>query len=486
MLEIIKNPNFILACDSYKVYHYAQLPQSTEKAYSVIVPRKPNKKFMTDNIVAMGQTFVSAALANIRITQDMIEEAAIEITEQGYEFNREGWELIEREYGGKLPLAVYGVEEGSIVKPQTPVLGIINTDKHSAWLPAYVETWVQSAIWYMSTVASLCRVARLTIKEFMELTGADMSMLDYKFHLFGDRAATSRESAILAGMSHGALFSGSDCLEANSYIKKLYGTSKVYLSSVVASEHSTMCANSDAANKDDFGAALMTVQSLYDAVERSKRGIGIPLVSAVIDTYDSERYVKEYIGVRLKDKIVASGGKYVARPDSGVITVEPVKISRLLMDAFGYNVNEKGYSVVTPCVGTLQGDGVNIETIRPILQAFVDDGQSIDNIVLGSGHGVTQDVARDDFSFSMKSIAIYNGSHWVRLKKDPITDPGKKSLSGLVRCIRVNDEIEVYDALDNGSEYSFFQETDGWRLYSADGYRKYRPTYDEVRFRARK
>ena len=483
MLEFVKPFNFILACDSYKLQHWSELPVNSKKSYVVIVPRKASK-YATE-IVAMGQTFVSAFLASVRITMDMIDEAEIEVTEQGYEFNRAGWELIVRNYGGKLPLAIYGVEEGRVVAPQTPIMGIFNTDEASPWLPTYVETIVQSIVWKMTTVASLCRSIKITIKEFIELTGADMSMLDYKLHNFGDRGADGPEAAILAALPHAALFSGSDCTQVNGYIKKLYNTSKAYTSSVEATEHSVMCAHSDAANKDDWGAALMAIDRLEAVVARTKRGIGIPLMSVVIDTYDSRRFVREYIGTKLKDRVISSGGVFVARPDSGDPTVEPGMVGRDLEATFGVTINAKGYKDLMPYTAVIQGDGNRIDTYRGVLQGWVDAGFSMNNFTLGMGSGITHDNARDDFSFSMKAIALRVGENWKRLSKDPITDSGKKSLSGLVRCKEdAEGKLVVYDAMQNGDMYTFEKETAGWKCWYRDGFRGYRQSFDEVRVRA--
>jgi nicotinic acid phosphoribosyltransferase len=98
------------------------------------------------------------------------------------------------------------------------------------------------------------------------------------------------------------------------------------------------------------------------------------------------------------------------------------------------------------------------------------------------GHGVTNAGSRDDFSFSMKAIAQYDGQRWIRLKKEPITDSSKTSLSGLVRCKEDdNGDIITFDALQNGHEYNFMTPSNGWKLYSEDGYKQYRPTFDSVR-----
>jgi nicotinic acid phosphoribosyltransferase len=81
MLELVKPFNFILACDSYKLSHWLQNKSGIKKSYSVIVPRKPSK--YADEIVAMGQTYVAHIMTTIRITEDMIDEAEREISEQG-------------------------------------------------------------------------------------------------------------------------------------------------------------------------------------------------------------------------------------------------------------------------------------------------------------------------------------------------------------------------------------------------------------------
>lgn len=483
MLEMVKPFNFILAADSYKCNHWSELPTGTTHSWVTIVPRKPSK--YATHIVAMGQTFTAMFLANVRITMEMVDEAEIEITEQGYEFNREGWVYIVEQLGGRLPLAMYAVEEGRIVAPQTPILGIVNTHPNFAWLPTYVETIVQCTIWKMSTVASTCRAARLTMAEFYEKTGANMAGLDYSVHNFGDRGADSPdEAAVLAGIAHAALFNGSDCTRANGYIKKMYGVNKVYTSSVEATEHSVMCANSDTANKDDFGAALMAVERLKAKVAASKRGIGIPVLSVVIDTYNSRRFVRDYCGTRLKDEILATGGKIVFRPDSGDPTVEPSMVGEDVAATFGATVNEAGYRVLHPQTAVIQGDGIRIGTIRGVVEGWVNAGFSMDSLVLGMGAGVTHEGARDDFSFSMKATASRRNGEWRPLLKEPITDVGKKSLRGLVRPVEKDGKLVVVE-FSNDEYDAFLTPGPGWQLWVKDGERLFTQTFDEVRNLAR-
>lgn len=487
MLEFIKKPNIILAADGYKANHWQEIHSDVENTYAVAVPRKSSK--YTDEIVVMGTAVLSLIFAKARITQEDIDEAEIEVTEQGYTFNREGWEYILRVHNGVIPLCIMGVEEGQVVKPQTPVVGMSATDNNCAWLVTYYETLMQSIIWKMSTVASICRYVRKRLEYYKELTGTK-DPVDYMLHNFGDRSGDGPEAGIYAAIAHAALFDGSDCLQANRYIKALYNTNKASTSSVEATEHSVTATHADAAKKDDWHAAVMAVDRLYYAVERAKQGIGIPAISAVIDLYNPRRYVQEYIGVKLKDRIVNSGGRLILRPDSGDPTVEPGQVGNDAINAFGYGVNENGYTTLPPMIGVIQGDGNRVDTFESIVKGWIaagpNNGFSLDNFCLGMGSGISHDGARDDFSWSVKSIAIQRYGHWENQLKDPTTDPSKASLSGLMRCAMTSSgTLEVYDSLVRGDLYKMWNSSPGWQKYYENGFRVFRQAWDNVKSRAR-
>jgi len=489
MLSHLLPINPILMMDGYKSNHYLEMPDNIEQQYVVCVPRKASK--YSNEIVAAGQSLLASFLASVRITPEMIDEAEVEITEQGYNFNRAGWEHIVQVYDGKLPLEMYGVEEGRVVSPQTPLVGFLNVGGiEVSWLPTYIETFAQGVVWKMSTVASICRHVRKTLEKYCDITGTDKALVNYMLHNFGDRGADSpNEAAVIAGISHAMLFDGSDCTRANRYIKRLYNTSKATTTSIEATEHSVMCMHSDASKRDDWGAAVMLVDRLYARVKSWKEdGIGIPVISGVIDTYDSKRFVRDYLGGDiLRPKIMASGGKLVCRPDSGDPQVEPGEIGEILAEKFGSETNEKGYRVLAPCVGVIQGDGIRVDTFEGVVKSWVDQKFAMDSFCLGMGSGVTHDGARDDFSFSMKAIAkrtTHGG--WEKLVKEPITDIGKKSLSGLVFCQEKEDgALEVINALDTGEIFKLHADNPGWRRWYAVGYREWRQTFTDVQRRAR-
>lgn len=436
--------NFILACDSYKVGHAAQLPAGTRKLHSNQVPRKPFTEdgVKLDEVVVLGPQVVAYILANVKITTEMIDEAEVEITEQGYEFPRANWEYIRNL--GYLPLEVRAISEGSVVPTGLPLITIENTDDYSAWLVSYIETWSQDVIWTMTTIATKMRAVRQMMDNFCKVTGTPAEAAEYMVHNFGDRGAGGQDRAIMAAMAHAVFFSGSDCLRANRYLKRVYRADGPVLSSVDASEHSTMCANSDCDEKNDFGAFEMTLGMLERAVERSKNGVGIPLVSAVIDTFDDERFVREFV-MGNYDKICEIGGKYVCRPDSGDAVEKPIEVvTWLMLELFsrGYVspdevTNEAGYDVLPGNLGVLQGDGLRMPSLTAIIAKATEDKLAAGNFAFGFGGGMTNGSGRDDFSFSMKATARMDSTGiWHDMQKAPKTDNGKKSLRGRVTCYK--------------------------------------------------
>ena len=117
---------------------------------------------------------------------------------------------------------------------------------------------------------------------------------------------------------------------------------------------------------------------------------------------------------------------------------------------FGYTINEKGYKVLPPYVGVLQGDGINERSLEMILANVMAAGWATGNLVFGMGGGLTHEAGRDEFSFSQKATAMSYDSvldqvdEWISLKKEPITDLGKTSLSGyIVNVVRDGEVVSI-------------------------------------------
>lgn len=482
-------PVYSLICDtdSYKLDHVNQYPKDTTHIYSTIVARKPNE--YTDEIVVMGVQYVIKKYLLTRVTLAMIDEAQVEAEEQGHEFNREIWEHILNVHGGKLPLEIRSIPEGTVVPVGTAITTIVNTDPKCFWLTSYVETLFQRAEWKMTTVASISRAIYKDLKQFALKTDTPAEYVGFALHNFGSRGADSYESDIMSSMSHlAAGFNGTDAFQANRNIKYFYNTTAAFGSSVTASEHSVTCALCPDANaRDDYAAAVRMVdrlEELLDARDAGKKVI--PIVSIVGDTYDIYRFAREYIGTRLKGRIErlgARGGKIVVRPDSGDPQIVPIEIITILMECFGYTVTENGFKQLPAYIGVIQGDGINQGSLRQIVRTLVKEKLALGNLVFGMGGGLTHEAGRDEFSFAMKATARCDSNGvWHDLFKDPITDIGKRSLKGRVTTYRDSDN-RIFSERVELMQFNH-QLVDMLELVYLDGVHVQEYTFEEIRRRA--
>jgi len=121
-------------------------------------------------------------------------------------------------------------------------------------------------------------------------------------------------------------------------------------------------------------------------------------------------------------------------------------VSRVVKDLyrlFGGHINSKGYRVLSDSIRVIQGDGVDTEAIRAILQALKADGYSAENIAFGMGGGLLQKPNRDDLSFAMKVSAICVDGVWRDVYKNPITDSHKRSKRGRLALTQGYESVRV-------------------------------------------
>jgi len=166
-------------------------------------------------------------------------------------------------------------------------------------------------------------------------------------------------------------------------------------------------------------------------------------VAVVSDSYDIYRAISEHWGTTLRDEVIASGATLVIRPDSG----DPVEVVaeslHRLDEAFGHSLNSKGYRVLNH-VRVIQGDGINPDTIRAILQRITDDGYAADNVAFGMGGALLQRLDRDTQKFALKCSAARVEGEWIDVYKDPVTDAGKASKRGRMRLLRRLDDGSLH------------------------------------------
>jgi nicotinamide phosphoribosyltransferase len=413
--------SMIIRTDSYKFSQWMQYPPGTTYVSSYIESRGGERKSVFFGLQAFIKDYMLEP-----ITMKDIDMAERIVLAHGLPFNRAGWEIIVNEYNGMIPVEIEAVPEGTFMETHNVQVQIVNTDPRLFWVTSYLETALLRGVWYPSTVATKSRKMKQIIAAALHKT-SDVPVMDqlmFKLHDFGARGASSGETAVLGGMAHLVNFMGTDTAEALVGVMAYYNTDEVVGFSIPASEHSTITSWGRENEVDAF-----------DNMINKFAGPG-KLYACVSDSFDIYAATRDLWGTKLKDKVIASGGTLVVRPDSGDPETVPVEIIEILAERFGYTVNSKGFKVLPPYIRVIQGDGINEHSLPKIINNLIAAGFSIDNIAFGMGGGLLQAWNRDSLKYAMKASAIrINDGKWVGFAKDPITDKGKQSKEGRLALV---------------------------------------------------
>ncbi len=413
--------NLALLTDSYKFTHWRQYPPETEVVYSYFESRGGEYR----DVVFFGLQGIIKRYLLQPVTRADVEEAQEFVRAHlGSDelFNRAGWMHVVEEHGGRLPVRIRAVPEGLPVPTHNVLMTVENTCPRCFWVTNYLETLL-SQVWYPSTVATQSREGRRTITEFLLKTG-DPSLANFKLHDFGFRGVSSVESAGIGGLAHLINFHGTDTFAAVLYGKRYYHEEMAGFS-VPAAEHSTITSW----GRDHEVDAFRNMVDQY--------GDGPPGVYAVVsDSFDIFEACEKLWGEQLHDRVLAARNTLVVRPDSGDPPTTVVRVLELLGQKFGTTTNLKGYRLLHPKIRVIQGDGVDLKSIRAILQRMADAGWSTDNIAFGMGGALLQRLNRDTLKFAFKCSAVRVACRWRDVYKEPVTDPGKNSKRGRLKLVR--------------------------------------------------
>lgn len=416
--------NPILNTDSYKASHYLQYPPFTTNISSYIESRGG----AYDEVVFFGlQAFLKAYMEgeDTKVTKDDIEYAEEFLTAHGLPFNRPGWERIVNVHGGRLPLSIEAVDEGTVIAPSNVLVQARNIDPDLPWVTSYIETALLRAIWYPTTVATRSRFIKKIIKRYLDETADNADGLMFKLHDFGFRGVSSLESGIIGGMGHLVSFMGTDTLQALEGARYWYNE-KMAGFSIPAAEHSTITAW----GKANEGKAYANMVDRFGGPGK--------IYAVVSDSYNIYNAVNKIWGEDLRQTVIDKGGTLVVRPDSGTPWIIVPDILDNLGDKFGFTTNSKGYKLLPPYLRVIQGDGINEKSIEKILHETKIRGWSADNLAFGMGGALLQDLTRDTLSFAMKANALLNTetTGWQDVYKQPVTDSGKASKKGRLALIK--------------------------------------------------
>jgi nicotinamide phosphoribosyltransferase len=444
--------NLIFLSDSYKVTHWPQYPKGTQKVVSYMESRGGT----FDSTVQFGiQGIVKKYLTGQVINQEFIDEAFSAFKAHfGNEklFNKEGWEYILKQHGGRLPIKIKAAREGSIIGVSNVLMQVENLDPKVPWLTNYLESILLHA-WYPITVATISREVKKSIVRYLKNTtnysySEILNIAAFMLHDFGFRGVSSVESAEIGGAAHLINFLGTDNLATIPYIKKYYNSSAMHGFSIPASEHSTMTSWLESGEVD----------AMRNMLEKYPTG----LVACVSDSFDIVRAVSEYWGTELKDDIINREGRLVIRPDSGDPVTTIKKLLAILWEKFPGTVNKKGFKVLHDNVRLIQGDGVNYNSVNDILEMMLQEGYSVENIAFGMGGALLQKLDRDTQKFAFKCNMIEKNGEEIDVRKYPkefnkdgeYISSFKTSKGGRLKLVQDGVNFRTVSKLDSAKEYA--------------------------------
>lgn len=444
--------------DFYKADHRRQYPEGTTLVYSNFTPRASRIPDINKVIFFGLQYFVKEYLIDqwnrnfFNVDEDIVVykykrrmdnalgKNAIDVEHIKYLWNKR-----------HLPIVIKAIPEGTRVNINSPVMTIYNTDPKCFWLTNYLETHISAELWKMCNNATIANLFRQNFDRYADETGADKNFCSWQGHDFSARGMSGLYDQCMSGAAHLLSFTGTDTVHAIDFLEEYYNANSDHEfigGSVPATEHSVMCAAGEVNEYDTFKRLITEVYP---------KGI----VSIVSDSWDYWNVITNIIP-SLKDIIIERynrnpGSKVVVRPDTG----NPVKVIcgdsdavgkgaefipqvkgsiECLWDTFGGTITNKGYKVLHPSIGLIQGDSVNLTNQIEILQGLKNKGFASSNIVLGIGSYTYQYCTRDTLSFAMKATYAEVNGEGREIYKNPKTGSYKKSHKGL---LRINEDGSV-------------------------------------------
>lgn len=422
--------NIILDTDSYKASHWLQYPPNTVSMFSYLESRGGDY----DETVFFGLQYILKEYLTQRVTREDVEEAARFFKDHGEPFNYEGWMRVVNVHGGKLPLRIRAVPEGTVVKTHNALMTVESTDAQCFWLVSWFETQLMR-LWYPITVATLSREVKKCIKKYLDETADNPDAeIPFKLHDFGSRGVSSAESAGLGGAAHLVNFMGSDTVNGVVLANRYYhgGMSGF---SIPAAEHSSITSW----GKENEVEAYRNMLKQF-----AKPG---SLVACVSDSYDIFNAAKNLWGDTLKEEVIKSGATVIIRPDSGDPITVVLDLLKILDERFGSTLNTKGFKVLNN-VRVIQGDGCSPLTINSMLSHLTAAGFSASNVAFGMGGALLQKVNRDTqkFAFKCSSITVVEDGliHQRDVFKDPVTDKVKASKAGRLDYLKDGTTVKLH------------------------------------------
>jgi len=331
-------------------------------------------------------------LDHICVTESMISESLTLGERYGVSFPAELFRKVIDECGGRIPLKVECLPEGTFCPAGTPFAQVSNTVKGFGEL----VTWWEG-VFLQAYFSCTCATEALKMRRYLETTrdkyGYDESFL-LRFHSFGFRGHRSLEDAYWAGSAWALFLHGSDDFHI------MHHHPEIGLQSIPALAHKVV-----QQFDDEYGCFVHAIDATAELGRRA--------VSLVIDTYDVRNVIHNWI------KPLALYAKklnvhVVFRPDSGDVLKQTVDIHDVVRDNDLDNVS------------VIIGESMSFSAAIEADKFFLQNNVPLNFVNYGIGAGFYKKIERDTLGWAMKT-AFSNGKPRMKFSEDALkrSTPGK-------------------------------------------------------------
>lgn len=397
--DIFKNP--VEMTDCYNLSH-PDFKENLDWEVSHMYDRDDSQGY--GGMYLYGFSEIVNRILSIKIEKWMIDEASENAKSMGLWFPYNMWMRVVKECNGFIPLHVESVPEGTWCPNGTPFAQISNT----------VEGFGDFVTWYegvfmMAYFASACLTEAMKMREYIiyrkEQFGYDDSFM-WRFHDFGFRSHRSPEDSYWASTAWNMALQGTDTFHSKKHTKK------ANIGSIPAQAHKVT---------QQFDREFDSFKRAIDKTHEN----GGHTVSLLIDTYDSNRFIREYL-LPLAIYAFDKGLNISCRPDSGPTWEQAVAIYKIVKKNNLTNVS------------VLIGESMSFENAKKCDEYMLQNGVPLSFILYGIGGGFHNHIERDTHGWAMKT-AFSNGKPRMKFSMVPL----KRSIPGKVSVIRKGKDLFV-------------------------------------------
>jgi nicotinamide phosphoribosyltransferase len=369
---------------------------------------------------------------------------------KNYYFPKDLWQRIVDDFGGRIPIRIKAMPEGSVIYPNEPCVCIENIVDGFEDITRYFYEMLKgfgemSAHFESKLLQCWAATERITqdihlydnIRIIYKTNFPHLTQDEINFYAsisvtdFGDRAGMSEKESEDQGMYGLYVFTGTDTFCGAYQAWKNSNEATGVFSSVYALAHRNVQAfeeEGDAYNK------------IYEIMQNDEFG------SMVNDCYSSKNSVKKYhVPLALKSKAENNGKIVVSRTDSGDPKEEIMRILNAAIQNGLYTIktfpnSDKIWYDMT-YLKALEGDGLTNHDILDLIRYVISQGFLPWSSVLpfGQGGGKRNNLKRDNLSAKYALSSMGEENTGVVKFSDTI---GKTTLPGPFKVLRSKKALE--------------------------------------------